>query len=117
MSIGELIAMGLPTGGGTPSGGGGIVSFFVPLIFLLGIFYFLIILPQNKERRRHQELLDALKKGDKVVTNSGIYGVVHGINKDRNTIVLKVSEETKIEFSRGTVSRRQSDPAKEQENR
>jgi preprotein translocase subunit YajC len=47
-----------------------------PFILMAAIFYFLLWRPQKKEQQRHQKMLEALKKGDKVITIGGIYGVV-----------------------------------------
>ncbi|AAC07266.1 preprotein translocase subunit YajC [Aquifex aeolicus] len=74
------------------------------IIFLVAIFlmfYFLIIRPQKKERERHRKFLESLKKGDKVITSSGIWGTVVEIG-DR-TITLKVDANTKITFSKEAI--------------
>jgi len=65
------------------------------------MFYFLIIRPQKKERERHRRFLEGLKKGDKVITSSGIWGTVVEIG-DR-TITLKVDANTRITFSKEAI--------------
>ena len=76
---------------------------FLPLVFLFVIFYFLIIRPQQKKQKDLKKFVDELKKGDKVVTTSGIIGIIAGI-KD-TSFVLKVGEgETKIEFVKSAVA-------------
>ncbi|HEM45539.1 MAG TPA: preprotein translocase subunit YajC, partial [Alphaproteobacteria bacterium] len=50
--------------------------FLVQMMLIFGIFYFLLLRPQAKERRRHEEMLTNLKKGDEIVTNGGIIGKV-----------------------------------------
>ena len=87
--------------GGTTGGGGGIVS-LLPLVFIFFIFYFLLILPQRKKEREHQKMLQSLRKGDKVVTTGGIYGTVVNI-KDKS-VVLKVDDNTRIEFTKSSIS-------------
>ncbi len=80
------------------------------IIFLFAIFalfYFLIIRPQKKERERHRKFLESLKKGDRVVTSSGIWGTVVEIG-DR-TITLKVDANTKITFTKEAVVAYQPD--------
>jgi len=72
---------------------------FLVAIFLM--FYFLIIRPQKKERERHRRFLEGLKKGDKVITSSGIWGTVVEIG-DR-TITLKVDANTRITFSKEAI--------------
>jgi preprotein translocase subunit YajC len=60
-----------PAGGAGEAGG---LSFFLPLIVLFVVFYFLAIRPQQKRAKEHRQLLEALKKGDEVVTGGGILG-------------------------------------------
>ena len=66
------------------------------------VMYFLIIRPQNKERKKVQEMINALKKGDKVVTIGGIYGTVSSLKE--KTVILKVDDNCKIEMSRNSIS-------------
>lgn len=66
------------------------------ILFLFALFYFLLIRPQQKARKRHQEFLAKLKKGDRVVTSSGIIGTVVEIGED--TVSLKVDANTRITF-------------------
>ncbi|MFV0415926.1 MAG: preprotein translocase subunit YajC [Chthoniobacterales bacterium] len=75
---------------------------FLPLIFIFVIFYFLLIRPQQKRQKAHQKLVSALKTGDKVVTSAGIHGLVTNV-KER-TVILKVSDNVKIEFDRASVA-------------
>jgi preprotein translocase subunit YajC len=81
---------------------------FIGIIFV--IFYFLIIKPQQNQRKKHQEFLSNLKKGDKVITSSGIWGVISDITDD--TITLKVDTNTKIKFTKETIIAYQ--PSKEE---
>ncbi len=92
---------GLLLMGGAPSQNGG--NFFMqilPLLLIIPIFYLFLIRPQQKKQKEHQKMLAELKKGDRVVTSSGIIGNIWGIDEKDNKIVLKVGEETKIEFLR-----------------
>ena len=75
---------------------------FLPLIAIIGIFYFLIIRPQSKKQKDTQKMLSALKKGDKVVTIGGIHGVIQTVRE--SSVIIKVDENTKLEFSRSAVS-------------
>jgi preprotein translocase subunit YajC len=81
---------------------------FFPLILIVVIFYFFIIRPQSKKQKEAQRMLSAIKKGDRVVTIGGIHGVVQAVKE--GTVVVKVDEDTKIEFTRGAIS--QVNPAK-----
>ena len=92
---------------GQPSGEGGAGSMLVslaPLVLIFVIFYLLLIRPQQKKQKEHQRLLGALKKGDKVVTNSGMFGVISSINEEKNIVVLKVSDEVKLEFLKSSIA-------------
>jgi preprotein translocase subunit YajC len=69
---------------------------------IIGIFYFLILRPQQKRQKERQKLLDAVKKGDKVVTAGGLHGTVAGL--DDKTVLLQVSENVKMKFERSAIS-------------
>jgi len=75
---------------------------FAPLIFIGVIFYFLLIRPQQKQRKEQQKLIEALKTGDKVVTTSGIHGMITNV-KER-TVLLKVADNVKIEIDKAAVA-------------
>ena len=75
--------------------------FMFGMIFL--IFYFLLIRPQQKQRRDREQMLTALKRGDRVVTNSGLHGTV--TNLSEHTITLRVADQVKLEFDRAAVGR------------
>lgn len=72
-----------------------------PLILMFIIFYFLMIRPQQKKQRQHQEMLKNLRKGDKVITSGGLYGVVVKVtDKD---IVLEVADKVNLRFTLGAI--------------
>jgi preprotein translocase subunit YajC len=85
---------------GNPLGGMG--TFLVPLALMFGIMYFLVILPQSRQRKKVQAMLAAIKNGDKVVTNSGIYGTINGMDGD--TIILKIADNVKIRIARAAIA-------------
>ena len=74
----------------------------VPFILIIAIFYFFIIRPQNKKQKETQKMIDALKKGDKVVTIGGIHGLVSQTKE--KTVIVKVDEGVKIEFNRSAIA-------------
>ncbi len=76
---------------------------FIPLILLFVVFYFLLIRPQQKQQKARKEMLSNLKKGDRVVTIGGIYGVIKEI--DDTAISLKVAENINLKISRAAVDR------------
>jgi len=76
---------------------------FIPLILLFVIFYFMLIRPQQKQQKQRQELLKSLKKGDRVITIGGIYGVIKEIHDD--VLTLRIADNVNIKFARDGVSR------------
>src|SRR5262249_10249297 len=80
----------------------GFLGMSLPLILVLGIFYLIVFLPARNRQKKLDAMLAALKVGDKVITNSGTYGRIAGFQVDR--IVLRVTEDIKIEISRNAVS-------------
>lgn len=85
----------------------------LPLTFLLifGIYYIIVILPTRRNQKKVQEMVDSLKVGDKVITNSGIYGTIAGLKEDR--IQVRIAENVKVEMARNAISALQS-PDQEQ---
>jgi preprotein translocase subunit YajC len=81
--------------------GGGIMA-FLPLIIIMGIFYVLLILPAQRRQKKTQEMVNALKNGDKVVTNGGLFGTIVGIEGD--TIQLRIADQVKVKILRSAVS-------------
>jgi preprotein translocase subunit YajC len=86
------------------TGGGGFGGFLIPLGLMFAIMYFLVIMPQQRQRKKVQEMLGALKAGDKIITNGGIYGTVNGIDGD--SVILKISSEpqVKIRVARAAIA-------------
>jgi preprotein translocase subunit YajC len=80
---------------------GGIIG-ALPILFILAIFYLIVFLPARKRQKKLQQMIDALKSGDKVVTSGGIYGTIVGFKNDR--IQLRVADNVKIEMSRNAVT-------------
>ena len=83
------------------AGTGGLMA-FLPLIIIMGIFYVLLILPAQRRQKKTQEMINALKNGDKVITTAGIYGVISGIDGD--TIILKIADNVKIRIARAAIA-------------
>ena len=86
------------------SGGSGFGGFLIPLGLMFAIMYFMVIMPQQRQRKKTQEMLGALKAGDKIITNGGIYGTVNGIDGD--SVILKISSEpqVKIRVARAAIA-------------
>ena len=93
-------------GGGTGAGASSTTSTILslaPFALIFVIFYFLVILPQQKRSKQQKALLEALKKGDKVVTASGIWGTISNLGKD--TVTLQIADTTKIRIQRDQIAR------------
>lgn len=69
---------------------------------IIGIFYFLILRPQQKRQKERQKLLDAVKKGDKIITSAGLHGTVSGV--DDKTLLIQVADNVKMKFDRSAVA-------------
>lgn len=76
---------------------------FIPLVLILGVFWFLIIRPQQKKQKEHVRMVDSLKKGDKVVTNGGIFGTIIKVGDDR--ITLEIASKVQIQIERQQIAR------------
>ena len=74
----------------------------LPIILIFPIFYFLVIMPQQKARKKHQAMIENLKKGDRVVSTSGIIGTIVSVDKD--AIVLQVAPEVKLRMLRSAIA-------------
>lgn len=95
------LLMAAPQGGEAAPAGSMLTTIIMfGLIFV--IFYFLIIRPQNKKQKETKKMLEALKKGDKVVSIGGIHGSIQSIKDD--TVVLKIDSDTKMTLSRSAIS-------------
>lgn len=90
------------TAGGAQSSPNLILS-LVPFLLIFAIFYFLLILPQQKKQKELRQMMEALKKGDKVVTASGIWGTV--TNMGKQTVTLQIADNTKIKIQREHIAR------------
>lgn len=96
--ISIAFAQGKPMGGG-----GGLLEMLMPLALMFLVFYFLLIRPQQKRAKQHQEVLKNLKRGDEVVTASGIHGTIDGLTDA--VLTLEVSNNVKIKIDRHQVAR------------
>ncbi len=73
----------------------------IPIALVFAIFYFIILLPTKRKQKKLQEFLDALKVGDRVVTNGGIYGSVTKVNG--NTVQLQIADKVRIELAKNAI--------------
>lgn len=98
-----LVAQAAPEGGG----GSPFTSLF-PVIAMMAILYFVWIRPAGKERKNHATMLEALKRGDEVITSSGIIGTVADI--DNRIITLEVARNVKIRVVRSAIAKKTEEP-------
>ena len=87
---------------GSASTSSGLVGSLLPFLLIIVIFYLFLIRPQNKKQKETQKMLNALKKGDKVITIGGIHGTVSSVKE--NTVIVKVDDDCKLEFNRTAIS-------------
>jgi preprotein translocase subunit YajC len=74
----------------------------VPILAIALVFYFLVIAPANRQRKKTEQMLSSLKKGDRVVTNGGIYGTIQGVEAD--VVYLKIAENVKVKVARSAIA-------------
>ncbi len=97
------------SGGGAAGGGLGGLAQLAPLLLMFVIFYFLLIRPQQKQAKKHQEFLKALKVGDKVITTGGLYGQITGLTDQ--AITLEIADKVRVKVARNGVAASAQDAA------
>ena len=75
---------------------------FAPILIVGVIFYFLMFMPMRKRQKKEEQMRTALRPGDRVITNSGIYGVVAGVKE--TTFLIKVADQVKIEIAKNAIA-------------
>jgi preprotein translocase subunit YajC len=95
-------------GGGA---GGGLIG-LLPFILIFVIFYFLLIRPQQQRQKKaaqeRNEMLKALKAGDKIVTTGGIYGTIVAVREKDDTVLLRIAQSVSVEAERSSIARLQT---------
>jgi preprotein translocase subunit YajC len=96
------------------AGGGDILGLFFPLILVFGIFYLLVFRPQQKRMKDHQAMINAVKRGDTVVTSGGIIGKVVRVAAD-GELRVEIADGIQVRVVKGTISevRGKGEPVKE----
>jgi preprotein translocase subunit YajC len=85
-------------------GTGAIVMQLLPLILIFAVFYFLLIRPQQKKMKEHREMLQKLKRNDRVITGGGIVGTIAKVRDDSDEIEVEIAPGVRITVLRGTIS-------------
>jgi len=102
--FGLAFAMGSAPGGAAGGAGGGMAAFqqIIPLVFMFAIFYFLLIRPQQKKAKEHRALLEAMKKGDNVITAGGVHGKVAAVEND--IVTLEIANNVNIKMTKSYIA-------------
>lgn len=93
-----------------PSGSGGLLT-FLPMVLIFAIFYFLLVLPMQRQRKKHQAMLQELRSGQQVQTSGGILGTV--VSLDDSAVILRVKPDgVKLQVARSAIAATLSDEIK-----
>ena len=98
----EAHAMGTQ-GGGDPSQ---TIMGLMPLVLMFVIFYFLLIRPQQKRQKEHKAMVEALKRGDEIVTSGGLQGKITGVTDDALTV--EIAKDVRVKVDRQAVARKKA---------
>lgn len=88
------------------AGGGGAAGFmqFLPLILIFVIMYFLLIRPQQKKMKEHKAMVEALRRGDQVITQGGIIGKISRVKDGENELEVEIADGVKVRVIRSTIA-------------
>lgn len=75
----------------------------IPMVLVFAVIYFLLIRPQEKRRRQQEDLIQGVKKGEEIVTNGGIFGIVSKINDSNDTVELEVAKDIYIKILKNSI--------------
>jgi preprotein translocase subunit YajC len=100
-----LYAQGAPQAAHQPS----LIASLLPLLILFAVFYFLVILPQQRQAKKHKEMVESLKKGDKIVTVGGIIAEV--VKNEENFIKAKIADNVEVKIDKSAIARKLDDEA------
>jgi preprotein translocase subunit YajC len=82
----------------------------LPMVAIFAIFYFLLVAPMRKRQKSLQQLVENLKKGDRVVTSGGLYGEIAAV--DASTVILKVADNVKLKVAKSAIAGLEGDADK-----
>lgn len=98
-------------GQSTNPGQGNPLFSLLPIVLMIVVFYFLLILPQQRKQKQHQKLLESIKRGDRILTTSGIYGTVNAV-KDHIVNVV-IADGVKVDIEKGYIATKILQPGEE----
>lgn len=81
----------------------GAIASFLPIILLFVIFYFMLVRPQQTQQKKRKEMLASLKKGDRVISIGGIYGMLKEVQDD--IVILRIADNINVKMARGGIER------------
>jgi preprotein translocase subunit YajC len=84
------------------AGAGGSIASFIPLVLIFVVFYFLLIRPQQKQAKEHQQFLNDLKTGNKVITKGGLHGTITGLTE--TVVTLEIAQDVRVKVSRSAIA-------------
>ena len=96
------IAYAMGQGGGATGQGAGGFSSLIPIILMFVIFYFLLIRPQQKKSKEHREMINRLKKGDRIITSGGLHGRITAVNE--TTMTVEIADKVRVKIARANVA-------------
>lgn len=100
-----------------PAAGGDIFMSLLPLIMIFAVFYFLLIRPQQAKARQHREMIEALKRGDQIVTSGGLIGKVVKVDQTDSTLLVEIAPNVQVKVVRHMVADQLNKPVTSNDNR
>jgi len=91
-------------------GGGDMFLTLMPFVLIIVVFWFLMIRPQQQKMKRHQAMLGALRRNDRVVTGGGIVGTITKVSADENELTVEIAENVRVKVLRSTIAEVLSKP-------
>ncbi len=85
-----------------PAEGGSLIGLLLPILLIGVVFYFFIIRPQRKRQQEHEEMVQELKKGDKVVTIGGVHGTI--VRVEEGSVLAEVDSNVKLRFDKNAIA-------------
>lgn len=99
----QTVEVGTDAAAPMPPQEGGLVA-LLPFILVFVVFYFFLIRPQQKKFKEHQQMVQSVRRGDKVVTGGGIVGTVSRVDDSNDQLLIEVAEGVKIKVVRSTLA-------------
>ena len=91
------------------------IGAFLPLILIFGVFYILLIRPQQKKAKQHRDMLNNIRRGDKIITSGGIIGTINKVFDNRE-LSVQISDDVEIKIAPGMVADIYTQPEKDKTN-